>query len=97
MTTDTNTAVKTTKNAKSTFAKGDNYIEGTVADIIGRGDKSRLRINGKEVKQPDLSTLARLGLAEAVGEAERPEGTRGPRPTIYRIPTDRVGMVVTRR
>lgn len=65
---------------KTTFNQTPDYIEGTVADIIGRGKDSRLSINGKRVKQPDLSTLARLGLATEVGVAERPEGKRGPAP-----------------
>ena len=82
---------------KTTFNQTPDYIEGTVADIIGRGKDSRLSINGKRVKQPDLSTLARLGLATEVGVAERPEGKRGPAPTIYRLPLNQPGMVVTRR
>lgn len=82
---------------KSTFTQTPDYIEGTVADIIGRGEKSRLRINGKEVKQPDLSTLARLGIASEVGVAERPEGQRGTAPVIYRLPLNHPGMVVARK
>ncbi|BBA65200.1 predicted ORF [Xanthomonas phage XacN1] len=82
---------------KTTFNQTPDYIEGTVADIIGRGKDSRLSINGKRVKQPDLSTLARLGLATEVGVAERPEGKRGPAPVIYRIPLHNPAMVVNRR
>lgn len=82
---------------KSTFVQTADYIEGTVADIIGKGATSRLRINSKPVKQPDLSTLARLGLATEVGVAERPEGKRGPAPVIYRLPLNTPGMVVARK
>lgn len=82
---------------KSTLKQTAEYIEGTVADIIGRGETSRLRINGKLVKQPDLSTLARLGLATEVGVAERPAGKRGPAATVYRIPLDNPAMRVARR
>jgi hypothetical protein len=83
--------------AKTTFNQTPEYIEGTVADIIGRGKESRLRINGKVVKQPDLSVLARLGLATEVGVAERPEGKRGPAPVIYRLMLNQPNMVVARR
>lgn len=81
----------------STFVQTSDYIEGTTADIIGREAESRLQINGNPVKQPDLSTLARLGIAMEVGVAERPVGKRGPAPTIYRIPLNQPGMVVARR
>lgn len=84
-------------STKTTLKRTADYIEGTVADIIGRGETSRLRINGKLVKQPDLSTLARLGLATEVGTAVRPEGKRGPAATIYRLPLNNPGMVVARR
>lgn len=82
---------------KTTLKQTPEYIEGTVADIIGRGETSRLRINGKLVKQPDLSTLARLGFATEVGVAERPEGKRGPAATIYRLPLGNPAMRVARR
>lgn len=82
---------------KTTLKQTADYIEGTVADIIGRGETSRLRINGKLVKQPDLSTLARLGLATEVGVAERPEGKRGPAAMVYRIPLGNPAMRVARR
>lgn len=82
---------------KSTFVQTSDYIEGTTADLIGRGKESRLRINGKAVKQPDLSTLARLGIASEVGTAERPEGKRGPAPAILRLPLNQPGLVVARR
>lgn len=91
-----NTTVKT-KTPKTTFVQGENYIEGTVTDIIGKGEKSRLRINGVPVSQPALSALASLGIVEKVGVAERPEGVRGPKPTIVRLYTDRPNMTVTRR
>lgn len=81
----------------TTFNQTADFIEGTVADIIGKGQTSRLRINGKHVKQPDLSTLARLGLATEVGVAERPEGKRGPAPVIYRLPLNNPAMVVARK
>lgn len=83
--------------AKSTFVQTPDYIEGTVADLIGRGKDSRLRINGKAVKQPDLSTLARLGIASEVGTAERPEGKRGPAPVILRLPLNQPGLTVARK
>lgn len=82
---------------KTTFNQTADFIEGTVADIIGKGATSRLRINGKPVKQPDLSTLARLGLATEIGVAERPEGKRGPAPVIYRLPTNNPAMAVARK
>lgn len=82
---------------KTTFTQTADYIEGTVADMIGRGKESRLRIGGKLVKQPDLSTLARLGIAQEVGQAERPEGKRGPAATIYRLPNTINGLAVARR
>ena len=82
---------------KSTFVQGADFIEGTVSDIIGKGEKSRLRINGTPAGQPELSVLARLGIATEVGTADRPEGTRGPKPKILRIPTNVAGMTVARR
>lgn len=82
---------------KSTLTIGEDYIEGTIADILGRGKEPRLRINTKPATQPDLSTLQRLGIAKTVGTAERAEGTRGPKPAIIRIPTNIPGMVVARR
>lgn len=85
------------KGRRSTFVRGEDYIEGTIADLIGRGEESRLRINGKPVSQPDLSTLTRLNIAVSVGVAERPEGKRGPAPAIVRIPTNIPGLTVARR
>ncbi len=60
----------------------ENYVQGTVKELI-RGD--RLRVNGQKVDQPALSVLARLGIATEVGVADRPEGTRGPAPKVYRL------------
>ncbi len=82
---------------KTTFNSTPDYIEGTVADIIGRGKDSRLSINGKRVKQPDLSTLARLGIATEVGTAERPQGKRGPAPVILRLPLNHPLVTVARK
>lgn len=96
MTASTATKKPAVRN-KSTLTIGEGFIEGTIADILGRGEKSRLRINSNVVSQPDLSTLQRLGICETVGTAERAEGTRGPKPTIIRIRTDVPGMVVARR
>lgn len=95
--TETNTTAAKAKFNKSTINVGSDFIEGTVADIIGRGKESRLRINKKIVKQPDLSALVRLGLATEVGFAERAPGTKGPKPAIIRIPTNLPGMAVARR
>ena len=81
---------------KTTFRQEEDFIEGTVVDIIGKGEKSRLRINGNPVSQPDLSALARLGLASVVGQVKT-EGKRGKIPSIIRIPTNIPGMVVARR
>lgn len=96
MTASTATKKPAVRN-KSTLTVTDTYIEGTIADILGRGKEPRLRINSKHATQPDLSTLQRLGIAETVGTAERAEGTRGPKPTIIRIPTNIPGMVVARK
>ena len=81
---------------KTTFKQTEEFIEGTVADIIGKGENSRLRINGKPVKQPDLSALHRLGFATEVGQADT-GGRRGPKPAILRLPLNVPGMVVARR
>ena len=82
---------------KTTFNQTPDFIEGTVADLIGKGQTSRLTINGKRVKQPDLSTLARLGIATEVGTAERPAGKRGPAPVILRLPLNQPGLTVARK
>lgn len=75
----------TSKTSKtSTLKVTADSIEGTVAELT-RGD--RLRINGKKVGQPEMSVLARLGIAVEVGVAERPDGQRGPAPKIYALPT----------
>lgn len=95
MTASTATKKPAVRN-KSTLTIGEDYIEGTIADILGRG-QPRLRINSKVATQPDLSTLQRLGIAKTIGTAERAEGTRGPKPTIIRIPTIIPGMVVARK
>lgn len=42
-------------------------ITGTIAELVAMG----LTINGKVMKQGELSTLTRLGLAKQVGEAEK--------------------------
>jgi len=68
----------------STLKVTDTSIEGTVADLT-RGGK--LRINGKAVGQPEMSVLARLGIAVEVGVADRPEGKRGPAAKVYALPT----------
>lgn len=75
-------------NKYPTFKSGPDFVEGTVADLIGGAAESKLRINGKKVDQPAMSVLARLGIAQEVGVVERPEGStkRGPAPKIYRLP-----------
>lgn len=85
------------KGRRTTFTRGEDFIEGTVADLIGRGEESRLRINGSPVRQTDLSVLNRLGIAVAVGIAPKPEGKTGPAPAILRIPTNVPGITVARR
>jgi hypothetical protein len=65
--------------------KTDQYIQGTVAELVANGS---LSVNGKAVGQPEMSVLARLGFAQEVGTVERPEGTRGRAAKIYRLPTN---------
>lgn len=81
------------KNA-STLVVTPDSITGTVADLT-KGDK--LRVNGQVVRQPEMSVLARLGLAQAVGTADRPEGKRGPAPVIYSLPLGVPGFAVARK
>lgn len=94
-TTVTTTATtKAPKAPKSTVKRTETHLEGTVADLI---NNDRLRINGSVVGQPEMSVLARLGIAKEVGTAVRPDGRRGPSPKILAIPLTFPGMKVVRR
>lgn len=61
-------------------------IVGTTADLIN--GENPITLNGQTLTQSDLSVLNRLGIVQAVGVADRPQGQRGPAPKIWSIPTN---------
>ena len=76
------TAAKKAAAPKAPAKKAPTTIRGTIAELVGA-----VTINGLPVDQPTLSALTRMGIGKKVGTAEKPEGQRGPAPTIWEFTT----------
>ena len=59
------------------------FIEGTASEIIASG----AFINGQKVDAIAISVLAKYGIIQNVGPAEKVQGKRGKVGSIYRIPS----------
>ena len=66
------------------------YVEGTASEIINAG----AYINGQKVDAVGISVLAKYGIIETVGKAEKVQGKRGKVGNIYKIPTSMLKVVV---
>lgn len=66
------------------------YIVGTASDLVHKG----VHINGQKVDTVGISVLAKYGIIETVGKAEKVQGKRGKVGNIYKIPVSIVKVIV---
>lgn len=66
------------------------YIVGTASDLVYQG----VHINGQKVDTVGISVLAKYGIIETVGKAEKVQGKRGKVGNIYKIPVSIVKVIV---
>lgn len=59
------------------------YIQGSASEIVQAGTY----INGQQVDAVAISVLAKYGIIETIGKAEKVQGKRGKVGNIYRIPS----------
>lgn len=58
-----------------------NFVTGSASNLIEQG----VMINGNVLDANGISALSRLGIAQIVGQADKPEGKRGRAGNVFRI------------
>lgn len=57
------------------------YVSGSAAFLVSKG----VMINGNLLDANGISALSRLGIAQIVGQADKPNGKRGRAGNVFRI------------
>lgn len=94
-TTETVTTVAPAVKVLPAFREDDTVIEATAKALMERG----FTVNGNVAVLTDIGALAKLGLIETVGIAEKPKGEdgkarRGPSASVFRIPRDQFNVAL---
>lgn len=66
------------------------YIEGSASEIVSAGTF----VNGQKIDAVGISVLAKYGIIQVVGKAEKVEKKRGKVGNIFRIPNEIIKVIV---